>query len=193
MPEVLSTARPTPLRLAGFLCLASGAIAAGIGATRDWAVVGFPQDEAGAADVAFRGTDVWEGKAVLLVAVTALLAMLALRLSQGRATRKALAVLLIAIGVVVAALPFADALRSRERFGGGGGLDRMASVLAPRLDLPEDVVRRQLEEQYGASLRVEVAAGLWLSAAGGLLLACGGVLSLVWASRGPATAPPAPG
>jgi hypothetical protein len=193
MREVLSTARPTPLRLAGFFCLAAGAIAAGIGATRDWAVVGFPQDEIGAADVAFRGTDVWEGKAVLLVAVAALLAMLALRLAQGKATRKALAVLLIAIGVVVAALPLADALRARERFGGGGGLDRMASVLAPRLDLPEDVVRRQLEEQHGASLRVDVAAGLWLSAVGGLLLACGGVLSLVWASRGPGTARPAPG
>ncbi|HEX6231021.1 MAG TPA: hypothetical protein VF029_04865 [Actinomycetota bacterium] len=193
MRELLSTARPTPLRLAGFLLLAGGAVAAGIGATREWAIVGFPQDEAGAADVPFRGTDVWEGKAVLLVAVAALVCLLALRLAQRASTRKALAVLLIAFGLAVATLPAIDALRSTDRFGGGEGLDRMVSVFAARLELPEEVVRQQLEAQHGAALRVDVAAGLWLSATGGLLLILGGALSLAWASRGRPPAPPAGG
>lgn len=193
MREVLSTTRPTPLRLAGFVVLAAGAVAAGVGATRDWAVVGFPQDEAGAADVPFRGTDVWEGKTVLLIAVAALVSMLAMRLATGPGARRALAVLLIALGLAAAALPVADALRVTDRFGGGEGLDRIASGLAPELDLPTDVVRRQLEEQFGAALRVDVAYGLWLSALGGLLIVCGGVLSAAWAVRGPHPAPVPPG
>lgn len=183
MRNALSTEAPDRLRLAGFLTLAAGALAAGIGATRDWVIVGFPQDEAGSTDVPFRGTDVWEGKAVLLIAVAALLCLLAIRLVQTSATRKAIAVLVIALGVLAAALPLADALRARDRFGGGEGLDQIASGLATQLELPEDVVRAQLEEQFGAFLQVDVQPGLWLSAFGGLLIACGGALSLVWARR----------
>lgn len=183
MREALSTARPTPLRLAGFLALAAGAAAAGFGAVREWAVVGFPQDAAGAADVAFRGTDVWEGKVAFLVAVTALVVMVTLRLVAAAPTRRALAVLLLALGLAVLVLPFADAVRATERFGGGEGLDRVATALAAELELPEDLVRAQLEEQFGAALRVDVKPGLWISASGGLLLAGGGALSLAWASR----------
>lgn len=183
MRELLSTARPTPVRLAGFLALSVGAVAAGAGAVRDWAVVGFPEDAAGAADVSFRGTDVWEGKVALLLAVGALVAMLALRLAQTAATRKAIAALLIAFGLTATALPLADAARAEDRFGGVGGLDRIARGLAARLDLPEDVVREQLEERFEALLRVEVRPGLWVSSAGGLLIALGGGLSLAWAVR----------
>src|SRR3990170_910539 len=182
MREALSTTHPTPLRFAGFLALAAGALAAGFGAARDWALVGFPQDESGATDVPFHGTDVWEGKAVLLMAVAALVVMLALRLVQATSTRRALAVLLLAFGLAVVALPLADAFRATERFGGGEGLDRIAAGLASELQLPEDVVRAQLEEQFGAALRGDVRPGLWLSAIGGLMLAAGGTLSLAWAS-----------
>lgn len=190
MREALSTTPPTPLRFAGFLALAAGALAAGFGATRDWALVGFPQDESGATDVPFRGTDVWEGKAVLLVAVAALVVMLALRLVQATSTRRALAVLLLAFGLAAVALPLADAFRATERFGGGEGLDRIAAGLASELELPEDVVRVQLQEQFGAALRVDVRPGLWVSAIGGLLLAAGGALSLAWASGRPSAPQP---
>ena len=182
---------PTPLRLAGFVTVAAGAAAAGIGATRDWVIVGFPQDRTGAADVSFRGTDVWEGKVVLLIAVASLLGLLALRQVHPPATRRAIAVVLIAAGLVAAALPLADAMRARDRFGGGEGLDQIAAGLARQLDLPEDVVRARLQEQFGAALRVDVQPALWLSAFGGLLIACGGVLSLAWA-RGTTRAESAP-
>lgn len=183
MREVLSTARPTPLRLAGFLALAAGAVVAGIGATRDWAIVGFPEDRTGAVDVSYRGTDVWEGKVVLLVAVGALLAMLAIRLASAASTRSLIAGLLILFGLVCAALPLVDAARAADRFGGGGGLDRIAESLALERDLPEDEVRELLERRFGEALRVDVEAGLWSSAAGGVLLVAGGALSVAWASR----------
>ncbi|HZD18694.1 MAG TPA: hypothetical protein VE669_11185, partial [Actinomycetota bacterium] len=136
MREVLSTARPTPLRLAGFLAIVLGAAAAAFGATRDWAVIGFPQDRTGAADVVFRGIDVWEGKTVLLVAIAALIAMIALRLVRVAGTRKLVATLLIAFGLLAGALPLADAVRATDRFGGGEGLERMVTGLAAELELP---------------------------------------------------------
>ena len=39
--EVTSTRRPTALRFAGFACVALGAVIAEVGATREWAAVGF--------------------------------------------------------------------------------------------------------------------------------------------------------
>lgn len=185
MRSAPSTEPPDRLRLAGFLTLAAGTVAAGVGASRAWVVVGFPQDEEGAIDVPLHGTDVWEGKIVLLIAVASLLGLLAMRLVQARATRRAIAVALVVAGIVAAALPFADAVRARDRFGGGEGLDQIAVGLAEQLELPEDVVRAQLEEQFGAALRVDLQPGLWLSVLGGLLIACGGALSLAWASREP--------
>lgn len=182
--DMLSTARPTPLRLAGFLALAAGAALAGIGAARDWAIVGFPEDVEGAADVAFRGTDIWEGKVVLLVAVAALLATLALRLAQAEAFRRSVAILLVAFGLVSVVLPIVDAVRATDRFGGGENVDRFAERLAAELELPVEVVRDQLAELIGDTLRVDVAAGLWMAAAGGLLLTLGGALSLAYVRRG---------
>jgi hypothetical protein len=181
--EILSTARPTKLRLAGFVCLAVGAVSAGYGATADWVVIGFPADIERVADVTVRGTDVWEGKAVLLGSVAALLAMLAMRLSRSDVVGRGLAAMLIVVGLAGFALPVWDALRAEERFGGGEGVDLLAERLAAQLELPEDVVREQLREEFQRALRVEVERGIWISAAGGILLVIGGALSFAWVRR----------
>ncbi len=181
--EILSTARPTKISLAGFLCLAVGAVAAGYGATADWVIIGFPEDIERVVDVTVRGTDVWEGKAVLLGAVAALMAMLAMRLSRSEAVGRSLAVALLIVGLAGLALPVADAVRAEERFGGGEGVDLLAKRLAAQLELPEDVVREQLREEFQRALRVEVEQGIWISAAGGILLATGGALSFAWVRR----------
>jgi hypothetical protein len=178
--EILSTTRPTEVRLAGFLCLATGAMLAGIGATREWAAVGFPDDLEHAADVPWQGTDVWEGRAVLLAAGVALVALLAMRLSQSGRTRRSLALVVVLLGAACVVLPLLDAARAEDRFGGAAGVDRMAEVLAAELELPEDVVREQLSEQFERALRVDVGPGVWPAAAGGLLLVTGGLLSLAW-------------
>jgi hypothetical protein len=187
-PEILSTARPTKVRLAGFLCLAAGAILAGIGATRVWAVIGFPDDLQHAADAPVHGTDVWEGKAILLGAAAALVAMLAMRLARSGTVRRFLAILLIGIGLATTVIAGMDAVRAKEHFGGQAGEDLYVTWLAQQTDLPEDVIREQLSEQFSKALRVDVGAGIWLCLAGGVLLVVGGALSLVWIHQREASA-----
>ena len=178
--EILSTARPTKLRLAGFLCLVAGAILAGVGATREWAAIGFPGDLEHAADAPVHGTDVWEGKVILLGAAMALFSMLAMRLARSGRTRRALVIFLIAIGLACTVIAGLDASRAKERFGGEAGVDLYAEWLAAQTGFPEDVIRDQLTEQFEQALRVDIGPGLWLSTAGGVLIVLGGVLSLAW-------------
>ena len=180
---IASTARPTALRLAGTVCVALGAIAAGVGATREWATIGFTADVEHAADVSVHGIDVWEGKVVLFAAVAALLMMLAMRISGSRETRRGLAIALIVLGALCVTLPVADAARAKDRFGGVDGVDRLAKTLSVQLALPEEVVRERLANLLAEELRVEISAGLWITVAGGVLLVAGGVLGLAWVRR----------
>ena len=184
--EITSMARPTGLRLAGTACVALGAIAAGVGATREWAAIGFTADVEHAADVPIHGIDVWEGKVVLFAAVAALLVMLAMRISGSRSSRRGLAIALIVLGALCFALPVGDAVRAKDRFGGVEGVDRLARTLSVQLGLPEEVVRERLADLLDQGLRVEISPGLWITAIGGLLLVAGGVLGLGWAGRGDA-------
>ena len=181
--EITSMARPTGLRLAGTTCVALGAIAAGVGATREWTTIGFTADVEHAADVSFHGIDVWEGKVVLFAAVASLLVMLAMWISGSPSTRRGLSIALIVLGALCIALPVADAVRARDRFGGVEGVDRLARILSVRLGLPEDVVREPISDLLDQGLRVEISPGLWITAAGGVLLVAGGVLGLAWARR----------
>lgn len=178
--EITSTARPTGLRLAGTACVALGAIAAGVGATREWAAIGFTADVEHAADVSVHGIDVWEGKVVLFAAVASLLVMLAMRISGSRRTRRGLAIALIVLGALCVWLPVANALRGQDRFGGLEGDGRLTRTLSVQLGLPEEVVRERLSELLDEDLRVEISPGLWITAAGGVLLVAGGLLGLAW-------------
>ena len=180
---ITSTGRPTALRLAGTACVALGAVVAGVGATREWAVIGFTADVERAADVSLHGIDVWEGKVVLFAAVAALLVMLAMRISGSPGTRRGLAILLVVLGALCVALPVADAVRAKDRFGGVEGVDRLARTLSVQLGLPEEVVRERLADLLDEDLRVEISPGLWVTVAGGILLVAGGVLGLAWARR----------
>jgi hypothetical protein len=181
--EITSTGRPTLLRLAGTACVALGAIVAGVGATREWAAIGFTADVEHAADVSVHGIDVWEGKVVLFAAVSSLLVLLAMRISGSRSTRRGLAVALIVLGALCVALPVADAVRAKDRFGGVEGDDRLTRTLSVRLGLPEEVVGERLADLLDQDLRVEISPGLWITAAGGVLLIAGGVLGLRWVRR----------
>ena len=180
---ITSMIRPTGLRLAGTACVALGAIAAGVGATREWAAIGFTADVEHAADVSFHGIDVWEGKVVLFAAVASLLVMLAMRISGSRSTRRGLAIALIVLGALCVVLPVADAVRANDRFGGVEGVDRLVRTLSVQLGLPEEVVRERLSALLEQDLRLEISSGPWITAAGGVLLVAGGVLGLAWVRR----------
>jgi hypothetical protein len=181
--EITSTGRPTLLRLAGTACVALGAIVTGVGATREWAAIGFTADVEHAADVSVHGIDVWEGKVVLFAAVASLLVLLAMRISGSGSTRRGLAIALIVLGALCVALPVADAVRAKDRFGGVEGDDRLTRTLSVRLGLPEEVVRERLADLLDQDLRVEISPGLWITAGGGVLLVAGGVLGLRWVRR----------
>jgi hypothetical protein len=181
--EILSTARPTTLRVAGFAAVVLGAIASGVGATRAWVSIGLAADVQHAGDLPVHGTDVWEGKVVLFAAAAALLVMIAMRISGSNSTRRGLAAFLIILGVASVALPLVVAERADDRFGAGEGLERYVKGIAAQVGLPEDVVRQQLEDEFDRAGRVEIEPGLWLGAAGGVLLAAGGVLGLAWVRR----------
>ena len=178
--EITSMARPTGLRFAGTACVALGAITAGVGATREWAAIGFTADVEHAADVSVHGIDVWEGKVVLFAALASLLVMLAMRISGSRSTRRGLAIALIVLGALCIALPVAGAVRARDRFGGVEGADRLMRTLSVQLGLPEEVVRERLATLLDRDLRVEISQGLWITVAGGVLLVAGGLLGLAW-------------
>jgi uncharacterized membrane protein YeiB len=137
-----------------------------------------------AADVSVHGTDAWDGKVVLFATVVSLLVLLAMRTSGSTATRRALAIVLIALGALCVALPVVAAVRAEDRFGGVEGVDRIARTLAVELEIPEEVVREQLAELLAQDLRVEIQLGLWLTAFGGVLLVAGGILGLAWVRRG---------
>jgi hypothetical protein len=180
--ELLSTARPSGLRLLGFLALAGGALLAGIGATMTWATVGFPRDIAGNADVPVKGTDVWEGVVVLAIAAACLVATVLMRVAASTRTRTVVAACVAVGGLVVVALTALDLATATDRFGGSAGLADIARRIAARLGQPVERVRALLEQSFGANLRVDTGAGLILALAGGVLLAAAGALSIAWAS-----------
>lgn len=191
-PEILSTARPSAVRLWGFLFLVVGAVVAGLGALMDWATLGFPGDERGALDVAVKGVDVWEGKVVLAAAVLALVGQIAMRLVRGTESRRVLAFGIATLGALVIAVTLSVAMRADARLGGSQGLDEMASGLAERLGEDPAAVRAQLERQYGEQLRVDLGPGVAVAVVGGVLIDVGGALGLLWVKQG-AEASPASG
>ncbi len=182
-PEIWSTSRPSPLRLWGFASVALGALLAGLGAVRDWAVVGFPGDVNGQLDVPIKGTDVWEGKVVLAAAALALIVLIAMRLTRSSRARRTGALAIVTLGALALALALSVAIRPTTRFGGTQGLDELAANLAQQLDQDEAAIRAQLAQQFGNNLRVDLSPGLWLTTAGGILTALGGALSQAWARR----------
>ena len=190
--EIVSTARPSGLRLAGFLAVAIGAVLLGLGVTRDWAAVGLVQDTRHANDVSIVGTDLWEGKAVLFAAVAALVLVLVMRIASSGMTRRAIAVATIVLGVVGTALAVWVATTAENRFAETEGVDRIAAEIARQTGDSEDVVREALLETLRGDLRVEVASGVWLTAAGGVVLAVGGVLGLAWLRERDRAASPSP-
>ena len=91
--------------------------------------------------------------------------------------------MLVGLGIACLVLTISVSVRARSRFGGQEGLERVARVLSQELELPEDIVREQLAEQFEKDLRVEVQPGLWLCGLGGVLLVAGGALGLAWTRR----------
>jgi len=174
--EIVSTARPSMLRLAGFLTLTAGGLMISLGSLSTWATV--PPF-----DAPTRGTDLWEGIVALAIGVAVLVGMVMMRLMSTASARRAVAVAILALGLLAAAIAAADAMRANARFTSPGQRDRIARELAAQLDLPYDQVRSRLATIYERRFHVSLQPGLFMVVAGGLLAASGGALSIAWAAR----------
>jgi hypothetical protein len=181
--ELLSTARPSGLRLVGFLAVVLGALLVGVGALVDWVTVGFPSDIERKLDVSVPGTDVWEGKVVLAVAMLSLVAPIVMRVAASPAVRSAIAAGVALAGLAVVAIAAVDLTRATERFGRSEGLDDIVRALARELGQPVEPVRALVRQNFRGTLRVDIGAGMPLALVGGLVLIVAGALSLAWARR----------
>jgi len=174
--EIVSTARPSMPRLAGFLTLTTGGLMLSLGSLMTWAKV--PPF-----DTPTRGTDLWEGIVALAIGVAVLVGMVTMRLMGTASARRAMAVAILALGLSAAAIAAADAVRGNARFTSPGQRDRIARELAAELHLPYEEVRSRLAVVYEQRFHVSLRPGLFVVVAGGLLVAAGGALSAAWAAR----------
>jgi Tryptophan-associated transmembrane protein (Trp_oprn_chp) len=172
---MLSTERPSALRLAGFVCTALGGALIALGALLGWASTSLGPNITG---VETKGVDTFEGKVVLALGVAILVAIPALRLAGSGAVRRAIAIGVIAASLVAGALALWDVAAAEDRLGPPAAADE-AAIIARQSHLPEDVLRTELAKLAFVSIR----PGIYVPIAGAVLGVVGGALSLAWARR----------
>lgn len=145
-------AKPSPLRLAGFLATALGAAMLGIASVLTWITIHDPRDANGVTDRVYKGLDLTQGKVALIAALVLLVGLMALRGAESRTAQKIIA------GVMIVAA--------------AAGL--IAAVVAMVSSFPD--LTNDTQEQVQRSL------GVFLAAAGGVVALLGGVLDLMWAA-----------
>jgi hypothetical protein len=188
-PSALDASGPSPLRLAGFLVTATGALLAGVGATLTWVTVGIEVAEQ--ISTVTKGTDVWDGVVVLICALVMLVAVLATRMATSSRLRRAAATLVIGAGFIAFSVAGAFAMTASSRFEPVAD-DTLIAAIARAAEVPEDQIRATIDDvidEVGAFTRV--GPGPYLAIAGGLAGVIGGVLVLSWASKTPDVVEPA--
>jgi hypothetical protein len=171
--------KPTTLRLAGFLCVATGGLVLGVGSLMTWAVVGVVGSNA--LDSSIKGTDVWEGRVTLGIAVWALVGMLVVRLVTSASVRRLISVAIATGGLFATGLAIGDAIRIKSRFAADlPQLEKIAKALAATLGRPVVDILTELQQRLSELVSVTRGPGLWLVIAGGILTAGGGALSVAW-------------
>jgi hypothetical protein len=161
----LDVSRPSGLRAAGFLLTVIGASLIGVGAMAVWLTVGIPNESA---HTSIRGTDLSDGRVVLVCALLILVTVVVSRLVSGR-RRELLGALALVAGLLAVAIAAAFL---------AGGSDRSAVVQT--LGIPKEMWAR-----FGVFRDLGPGANLVLS--GGLLSIAGAVLTLRWARRSAGT------
>ena len=172
---MLSTERPSALRLAGFVCTALGGTLMALGALLGWASTSLGPRITG---VETKGVDTVEGKVVLALGVAVLVAIPAIRLADSAAVRRSIGIGVIVASVVAGALALWDLVAADERLGPPAAEDE-AAVIARETRLPEDVLAAELTKLAFVSVR----PGIYVPVAGAVLGVVGGALGLAWARR----------
>ena len=186
---MMSTTRPTGLRLAGFAATALGGLLVGLGSILGWATVtiGGAGGTTGLPPIDTKGIDTLEGKLALLSGVLVLVAIPAMRLARAVAGRRSWAILIIVAGLAATGLAAKDLSRPTDRFG-DLGFEKVVKGISDTTGLPLQGLENRFRAQAKKLTHVSLGPGIYLVIAGGLLAAAGGGLGLAWANR--TTSPP---
>ena len=169
------------LRSAAFLCTVIAGLLVGVGALLTWATFGLADENASSIDQVYKGIDLREGKVALGCAVVLLVGVMAFR-GLARPGRTAVAVLMIAAGVVAVGAAGATALTIGTRLENEAVDKLVKTAVAAGVDPTEaETAARSQYDEVG--LAVSLGAGVWITLAGGFLGFIGGTLSLAYATR----------
>lgn len=148
---VTSITAPSPLRLAGFLATALGALGLGLGSVMVWVTVPLPEGLSGNGDVVYKGLDIGGGKMALIAALVLLVGLMALRGARSRTAEKVISIVMIVAAVAGALAASYVLIFANGRYG--------------------------LPDQPSATRGI----GVFVAAAGGIVAVLGAVLDLAWA------------
>ena len=157
------------------LIVGGGLLAAGW-TTAVWVRTGLESDLQGVLDLEFRGLDLAQGVAALIVSGLALALFVAMR--RLRSDTRFLAVVLLVSGVALVALPAWVALRAEDR-----AVDEVARVVALSAGIPMEEATTRVRTDPDLAVRTDTS-GVWPSIAAGVLVARGAV-TVVWTGRRP--------
>jgi hypothetical protein len=181
---MLSTARPSSLRLIQFAFTALGGLLMGVGALLTWAEVSLGPDVDG---VDTKGVDTVEGKVVLGVAVLVLLSIPVLRMASSSGARRAVVAFVLLASLAAGALTAWDIVAKDDRLG-LPVLEEKQREVADATGLPLPGI-----EQLQALTFVELRPGIYVALGGAVLGLIGGALGLAWIGRGELLPAPAGG
>ena len=155
-----------------------GALLAAGWTTAVWVTTGLGSDLRGILDLEFRGLDLAQGIAALIVSGLALALFVIVR--RGRGDTRILAVVLLLSGVALVALPAWVALRAEDR-----AVDEVAQVVALSAGISMEEATERVRTEPDLAVRTDTT-GVWPSIAAGVLVTIGGVTTLSWIGRRPA-------
>jgi hypothetical protein len=171
---MLSTARPSSLRLIQFAFTALGGLLMGVGALLTWATVSLGPKIEG---VETKGIDTTEGKIVLGVAVLVLLSIPVLRMASSSGARRALVAFVLLASLAAGALTAWDIVAKDDRLG-LPALDEKQREVAEASGLPLPGIK-----QLQALTFVDLKPGIYVALGGAVLGVIGGALGIAWIRR----------
>jgi hypothetical protein len=165
------------LTTAGLALTIAGAVLAAVATTTTWIATGLRRDLRGILDLEFRGLDLVEGIAALVVAAITLIGLVVLHRLRG-STRVGIAVSLVACGVMLIALPVWVAVRAEDR-----AVDEIARVVAGSSGSTIEEATRRVRTDPDFAVRAE--ASVWLPITSGVLVVLGAGATLTSTVRSP--------
>ncbi len=168
---------PKALRVASFASTVGGALLAAGWTTITWTSSGLRRDLRGLLDLEFRGLDLPEGIAALVVSGLTLALFLDVR--RRRDNPGVRAVVLLATGLALVALPAWVAFRAEDR-----AVDEVAQVVARSAGITIEEAVERVQTDPDLAVRTD-SSGVWPSIAAGVLVTLGGVMTLLSIGRRP--------